>query len=681
MKCYYQTLEVDCEANDDEIKKSYRKLALKWHPDKNPGNADEAKEQFQLIQQAYEVLSDPQERAWYDKHKDSILQGGFGSDYKDDSLNVYQYFTSSCYKGYNDDEKGFYAVYSEVFKTISAEDSEFDNDLDSDCETPVFGDSKSSYEDVVRPFYSYWESYTTKKSYAWLNEYDIRQAPNRRIVKFMEKDNKKIRDRARKERNEEVRALVAFVRKRDKRVQAYSEYLEQKAKENDEKAKELRKKQILQRKAEMESYVESDWSKFSNLEKELAEIEANLVEEFQDNNSEDEEYLEEDDPLYCIACDKVFQTVKAFTNHEKSRKHKENVENINEMMTQDDKEFGVHDDEDDDDDEEEEEKLSKKKRSKTKKPLVVRVSDHSDKEMDLEEIEASRKSKKGRNRLTDKSSTSSKAKSKKEQKQLSKNTIAFEDQPSEVETLKAEDEEISCVSCKDVFKSKNALFKHLKSTGHAVHVPTDKPPVTRKKEQKQTTDNSILSAVKSKNPDSDEIFCSSCKEVFKSKNALIKHLKKTGHAVDVPTDKPPLNKKKEQKQESINSIHSEEKPIEVECVKPEDDEISCSSCKEMFKSKNALVKHLKNTGHAVDVPTDKPPLNKKKEQKQESIHSEEKPIEVECVKPEDDEISCSSCKEVFKSKNALVKHLKNTGHAVDVPTDKPVTTKKGKSKR
>lgn len=44
---------------------AYRKLALKYHPDKNPDNIDAAKEQFLLVQQAYDVLSDPHERAWY----------------------------------------------------------------------------------------------------------------------------------------------------------------------------------------------------------------------------------------------------------------------------------------------------------------------------------------------------------------------------------------------------------------------------------------------------------------------------------------------------------------------------------------------------------------------------------------------------------------------------------------
>ena len=64
MKCYYEELGIARDAADGDIKTAYRKLALKWHPDKNPEQAEEAKEKFQLIQQAYEVLSDAQERAW-----------------------------------------------------------------------------------------------------------------------------------------------------------------------------------------------------------------------------------------------------------------------------------------------------------------------------------------------------------------------------------------------------------------------------------------------------------------------------------------------------------------------------------------------------------------------------------------------------------------------------------------
>lgn len=334
MKCYYDVLGVPRDVSDEELKKSYRKLALKWHPDKNPDNVSEAREQFQLVQQAYEVLSDPHERSWYDSHRESILRGA-GSDYKDDSLDVFHYFTPSCFKGYGDDDKGFYAVYREVFNKLAAEDSEYMTGDDSDFEAPSFGNSKSSYEDVVHPFYAYWQSYSTKKSYAWLDPYDIRDAPNRRVVRVVEKENKKIRDKARKQRNEEVRNLVAFVRKRDKRVQSHVKLLEERTAENAKKVEERRQKHLKERQEAMKNYKESEWTKFSNVEKELAAIEANLAAEFGDRDassygeseSDREEELEAAvNSLYCVACNKVFKTERAFSNHENSRKHKESVE-------------------------------------------------------------------------------------------------------------------------------------------------------------------------------------------------------------------------------------------------------------------------------------------------------------------------------------------------------------------
>ena len=122
MKCFYEILQVSRDVSFDDLKKSYKKLALRWHPDKNPDCVDEAKEQFQLIQQAYEVLGDPRERQWYDNHREYIINSG---DTPVNELNLFKYFSPSCYKGFGDDDKGFYSVYREVFNTLLVEESNY----------------------------------------------------------------------------------------------------------------------------------------------------------------------------------------------------------------------------------------------------------------------------------------------------------------------------------------------------------------------------------------------------------------------------------------------------------------------------------------------------------------------------------------------------------------------------
>ena len=59
---YYKILEITKEASYNDIKSSYKKLALKWHPDRNPDNKDEAEEKFKQISEAYQVLSDPEKK-------------------------------------------------------------------------------------------------------------------------------------------------------------------------------------------------------------------------------------------------------------------------------------------------------------------------------------------------------------------------------------------------------------------------------------------------------------------------------------------------------------------------------------------------------------------------------------------------------------------------------------------
>ncbi|XP_064402193.1 dnaJ homolog subfamily B member 6-B-like [Halichondria panicea] len=76
---YYELLQVEPNASTDDIKKAYKRMALKWHPDKNPDSVEEADKVFKLVAQAYEVLSDPQKRDVYDRYgKEGLQDGGVG---------------------------------------------------------------------------------------------------------------------------------------------------------------------------------------------------------------------------------------------------------------------------------------------------------------------------------------------------------------------------------------------------------------------------------------------------------------------------------------------------------------------------------------------------------------------------------------------------------------------------
>ena len=78
MKDYYEVLGLGRDAGEGDIKSAYRKLALKYHPDRNPGNAA-AEEQFKEASEAYEVLSDPEKRSNYDRFGHAGVEGNFGS--------------------------------------------------------------------------------------------------------------------------------------------------------------------------------------------------------------------------------------------------------------------------------------------------------------------------------------------------------------------------------------------------------------------------------------------------------------------------------------------------------------------------------------------------------------------------------------------------------------------------
>src|ERR1700760_775393 len=76
-RCYYEVLEVERTADDGVLKTAFRKLAMKWHPDRNPGDKD-CEHKFKEINEAYDVLKDEQKRAAYDRFGHAAFEQGMG---------------------------------------------------------------------------------------------------------------------------------------------------------------------------------------------------------------------------------------------------------------------------------------------------------------------------------------------------------------------------------------------------------------------------------------------------------------------------------------------------------------------------------------------------------------------------------------------------------------------------
>lgn len=77
-RCFYETLSVSRTANDGELKTAYRKLAMQWHPDRNPGDKD-CEHKFKEINEAYDVLKDGDKRAAYDRFGHAAFENGHGA--------------------------------------------------------------------------------------------------------------------------------------------------------------------------------------------------------------------------------------------------------------------------------------------------------------------------------------------------------------------------------------------------------------------------------------------------------------------------------------------------------------------------------------------------------------------------------------------------------------------------
>ncbi|RGP59863.1 DNAj like subfamily a member 5 [Fusarium sporotrichioides] len=331
--CYYELLNVERSATDEEIKRGYRRKALELHPDRNYNDVENATRRFAEVQTAYEILSDPQERAWYDSHRDAILSGrdadedgGNPTTFRnvrltsaEEIMGLIRKFNAAV--SFDDEPTGFYGICRETFEHLALEEevAADNNDLDV-RDYPTFGSSDDDYENVVKPFYNSWAGFSTVKSFGWKDKYRLSDAPDRRVRRLMEKENKKMRDDAIREFNDAVNFLVGFVRKRDPRYLPNSQT-------HDERQASLRNAAAAQA-ARSRAANQERMSTFEIPEWAQARSNDNGVEGgFSESEEESEVEI-----LECVVCNKTFKSEKQLEAHEKSKKHTKAVQQLRRQM-------------------------------------------------------------------------------------------------------------------------------------------------------------------------------------------------------------------------------------------------------------------------------------------------------------------------------------------------------------
>ena len=332
--CYYELIGVERRATEDEIKKAFKKLAMKLHPDKNHDDPDATKK-FQELNEAYQVLIDPNERAWYDSHRTQILSGkqmGEDSEGEDFDFNIWQFFSQSCYKGFGDGPGGYFGVYGSVFNDILKEEEQarLDNinkeeNLPSFKKAPSFGDSLSSDAEVLR-FYEYWDNFITAKSFSWADEYKISKDYERRVNRMIEQDNKKARVVQKKKYMDTIRQFVEYVKKRDPRIEKIREREKEREEEKRQSKLLMEEEKKRVKKENLQRAREEEMRRFEELDR-MKENGKKAVEQ---------EEEEEVDEFYCAPCQKGFKSENQLKNHEKSKQHLKAVKDLLSEVAMDD---------------------------------------------------------------------------------------------------------------------------------------------------------------------------------------------------------------------------------------------------------------------------------------------------------------------------------------------------------
>lgn len=443
VQSYYALLGVTPEVAPDDLRRAYRRLALLHHPDKNVGKEEAATQAFALIQHAYQVLSDPQERAWYDRHRAQMERAaaagsGKGSGASVNAEQLMRFFSPAVFDGFTDSPKGFFAVYRTVFEHLEMlEDGQ-------DYAATNFGSMNTPFEPSLHAFYDKWLAFSTRRADfavphdVYFEHYNAEL--NRRDRRYLEKERERQRETAKREYNDVVRNLTAFVRKRDPR---YKTYLQAKRAQGklDARAKQEQAKQQKQQAV----YVEQDWTKLDSDEEALLErlerLEVSASDESEDGSDEEEE-------LFCAACKKTFKSHRQWKNHEQSKKHIVELARYAPTSTT---EIDVVSSESTGENDESQIR-------ETDGPALYEANPKEDfiaPELPKPEL------------LSYEETRQKPPKKKERMKATAPPAKPAPKKPSKKKEKSKEPNEFACVTCKTAFGSRNQLFAHLKESGHA----------------------------------------------------------------------------------------------------------------------------------------------------------------------------------------------------------------------
>lgn len=229
---------------------------------------------------------------------------------------------------YSDAPNGFFGYVRETFAQLAKEEEHAaDWEGVTMPDYPSFGHKDDTYEDVVREFYAVWNGFATKKTFAWKDKYRLSDAPDRRVRRLMEKENKRFREEGVREFNEAVRALLLFVRKRDPRYTPNTQSADERAAEQRKNTKEQAARARAARAAQMDQAV-PEWATRRDAD---------------DEQEEEEEEIEEEH-YECVACHKTFKSERQYEAHEKSKKHQKAVQALRRKMQKDNAQLNLDED-------------------------------------------------------------------------------------------------------------------------------------------------------------------------------------------------------------------------------------------------------------------------------------------------------------------------------------------------